>query len=274
MSLTWSDRAIVDAAEAQRPSVPTWVVAALAAVLLHLGAAALAYAHLQSDNDDPELGAQAVEIGLEMTAPHTEQTDLPPGPEADDSTASTAQVEQQTKVEETALPKDTPTETPAPDRVVAPEPDKKPKDDDPKVVTQSSNASAESAASEAAAPPPSPVAVEAPRSVAPTIGTGDSARRVEATWQRELVAYLDHHKRYPAGAPARAAQIVVSFSIDRMGHVLRSEVVKSSGNPAFDEAALAMMRRSDPVPPPPPLLADERLTFTVPVVFRLRNGRG
>ena len=32
-----------------------------------------------------------------------------------------------------------------------------------------------------------------------------------------------------------------------------------------------MLRRSDPVPPPPPLVADEGLTFTLPVVFQVRK---
>lgn len=264
---------LADLAKAPRPSVPTWALAACAALLLHAGAAGLIYRHLHDDADAVDLGAQAMEIGLDLSAPHTEQTDLPPGPEADESAASTAQVEQQAKVEESQLPKDTPTETPDPDQVVAPNAEKKPKDDDPKVMAQPSNASAESVASEAAAPPPSETAVEAPRSVAPAIGTGDSARRIKATWQRELVAYLDRHKRYPTGAPPRTAEILVNFTLDRTGHVVSATVTKSSGNAAFDAAALAMMHRSDPVPPPPPLVADDGLTFTVPVVFRVK-GRG
>jgi periplasmic protein TonB len=35
--------------------------------------------------------------------------------------------------------------------------------------------------------------------------------------------------------------------------------------------ALAMMRRSDPVPQPPPLVADEGLSFTLPVIFRVEG---
>jgi len=48
-------------------------------------------------------------------------------------------------------------------------------------------------------------------------------------------------------------------------------IEKSSGDVAFDEAALAMVRRSDPVPPPPPLIADEGLRFTLPVIFRVKG---
>jgi TonB family protein len=47
--------------------------------------------------------------------------------------------------------------------------------------------------------------------------------------------------------------------------------VKGSGDPVFDEAALAMLHRSDPVPAPPPLIADEGLSFTLPVVFRVKS---
>ena len=112
---------------------------------------------------------------------------------------------------------------------------------------------------------------EGPRSVAPAIGIGESARRARATWQKELVAHLDKHKRYPAERQQKSAEIVVSFVLDRIGHVLSTGIVKGSGDAAFDEAALAMMRRSDPVPQPPPLVADEGLNFTLPVIFRVKG---
>jgi periplasmic protein TonB len=35
-----------------------------------------------------------------------------------------------------------------------------------------------------------------------------------------------------------------------------------------------MVRRSDPVPAPPPLVADDGLSFTVPVIFRVKGGKG
>jgi TonB family protein len=94
---------------------------------------------------------------------------------------------------------------------------------------------------------------------------------VRATWQKELIAHLDKHKRYPAERPQKSAEILVSFALDRMGHVLSTSIVKGSGDRAFDEAALAMVRRSDPVPPPPPLVADEGLSFTLPVIFRVKG---
>jgi periplasmic protein TonB len=62
----------------------------------------------------------------------------------------------------------------------------------------------------------------------------------------------------------------VRFALDRTGHVLSASIVRGSGDASFDEAALAMMRRADPVPPPPPRVADEGLTFTMPVIFRVK----
>jgi TonB family protein len=96
-------------------------------------------------------------------------------------------------------------------------------------------------------------------------------RRARATWQKELVAHLDKHKRYPKERQQKSAEIQIRFTLDRLGHVLSTDIEKGSGDAAFDEAALAMVRRSDPVPMPPPVIADEGLTFTLPVIFRVKN---
>ena len=119
--------------------------------------------------------------------------------------------------------------------------------------------------------PTSTVAEEAPRSVAPEQGIGESARRIRTSWQKELVAHFDRHKRYPSERTQQAAEIVVSFVLDRTGHIVSTDIVKSSGDQVFDAAALSMLQRSDPVPVPPPLVADEGLTFSLPVVFRVKK---
>src|SRR5487761_2438109 len=256
-----------------RPSLRLWIFAALGAVVLHVGGAALAVAHLRIDEPDDTFGTPAIEIGLELTAPHLEPTDLPPGPDAEASVASPALAEQKAEVKETELPKDVPTETADPDRVVTPNSPIKPKEDDTKIAKVQTSASMESVAAEATATPSSEAIPEGTRSVAPAQGTGASAQRQRATWQKELIAHLDRHKRYPAERSLKSAEIVVSFALDRMGHVLSASIVKGSGDKAFDEAALAMVRRSDPVPQPPPAVADEGLNFTLPVIFKVK-GRG
>jgi protein TonB len=255
----------------QKPSRRLWVLAALGALALHIGGGALALSHLQTDDLDESLGAPAIEIGLELMSPRLEATDLPPGPDTDASVASPALSEQKAEVKETELPKDVPTETDDPDRVVAPNDSNKPKEDDPKIAAVQTSASTESVAAEATATPSSEAIQQGPRSVAPAQGTGESLRRMRATWQKELIAHLDKHKRYPAQRSQKSAEILVSFALDRMGHILSTSIIKGSGDAAFDEAALAMVRRSDPVPQPPPLVADEGLSFTLPVIFRVKG---
>jgi TonB family protein len=255
----------------RKPSRRLWIFAGLSAIALHVGGAALAIAHLRTVEPDDSLGAPAIEIGLEMMSPRAEPTDLPPGPDSDASVASPALAEQKAEPKEAELPKDTPTETDDPDRVVTANESNKPKEDEPKTAAVQTSASRESAAAEATATPSSEAIRKGPRSVAPAQGTGESARRVRVTWQKELVAHLDRHKRYPAERSQKSAEILVSFALDRMGHVLSTTIVKGSGDAAFDQAALAMVRRSDPVPPPPPLVADEGLNFTLPVIFKVKG---
>ena len=257
--------------EASRPSRTLWILAGVTALALHVGCAALAVAHLQPEDADDSLGAPAIEIGLEMMAPRLEPTDLPPGPDTEASAASPALAEQKAVVKETELPKDTPTETEDPDRVVTTDESKKPKEEEPEKTAVQTTASSESVASESTAVPSSEVIHEAPRSVAPAQGTGEAARRMRVTWQKELFAHLDKHKRYPTERQQKTAEILVSFELDRMGHVLSASIAKGSGDPAFDQAALAMVRRSDPVPAPPPLVADDGLSFTLPVIFRVKG---
>jgi periplasmic protein TonB len=250
-------------------SRPIWVAAALGAVAIHAGGVALAVASMPDSAVD--LGAPAIEIGVELSSPHLDPADLPIGPDAEAAAASPAVVEQKAVVEHTDLPKAVPTETDDPDRVVAPEETKKPKEDDPKIATVQANPSIESAAAEETATPTAEAAPEAPRSVAPAFGTGESALRERQTWQKELAAHFNKYKRYPADRVMQSAEVVVSFDLDRIGHVLSTKIVKGSGDPSFDEAAIAMLQRANPVPPPPPLVADEGLTFTLPVIFHVKE---
>ena len=109
-----------------------WTVAGIIAVALHAGGVSLAFVSRQAD-PEPDLGAPAIEIGVELAAPRVEQTDLPVGPDTDAAAPSPAQVEQKAVVEQTDLPKAPATETDDPDRVVSPNDSQKPKEDEPKV---------------------------------------------------------------------------------------------------------------------------------------------
>ncbi len=264
------DIAMSDRETEQRPSRRLWILAAIGALAMHVGGAALAVAHLQTDDPVSELGSQGIEIGLEMSSPHLEATDLPAGPDAEASAASAALAEQKAVVKETELPKDVPTETEDPDRVVAPNDSQKPKEDDPKVAAAPTSASTESVAQEAAATPTVEDVPEG-RSRAPVQGTGKSLQRSRVSWFAELTAHFEKHKRNPAVPKFKNVKVLVNVTFDRLGHVISSGIAESSGDRAYDEAALAMLRRSDPVPQPPPLIADEGLNYTLPVIFRVKG---
>ncbi len=264
---------MTDLDASQKTSHWLWAMAAAGAVALHLGGAALGLSYLKTDEPEDDLGAPAIEVGLELSSPKQDPSDLPPGPDSDASVASPAIPEQKAEVKETDLPKDAPRETDDPDRVVTPNDVKKPVEDEVKVAAVQTAASQESVAAEATAAPSSENVPQGEHSVAPAQGIGASLQRVKVKWERELVAHFDRHKRYPADRAQKSAEILVSFVLDRLGHVLSATIAKGSGDSAFDEAALAMIHRSDPVPQPPPAVADEGLSFTLPVIFRVK-GKG
>jgi len=89
----------------------------------------------------------------------------------------------------------------------------------------------------------------------------------------KLMAHLDKHKRYPANA-LKGAEILVSLRARPDGPCAveqRGQGIGRSG-PSMPPR-FSMLKRSDPVPQPPPLVADEGLTFTLPVIFRVK-GKG
>jgi protein TonB len=247
-----------------------WMLAALGAVVIHLGCVALALAFMDREPDD-EVGAPAVEIGIELLAPHSDTPDLPPGPDVEASIASPQTVDQTAVAEQADLPRAVPMETEDPERLVAPVETDKPKDE-PTAPAVPTIASMDSVAVEATAPPSSEMIAESTRSITPVHGIGVSAQRARATWQKELIAHFNRHKRYPTNRIAQAAEILVGFELDETGRVLSSSIVQGSGDASFDEAALAMIRRSDPVPQPPLAVVQEGLSFTLPVIFRAKRG--
>lgn len=110
-----------------------------------------------------------------------------------------------------------------------------------------------------------PKSVAAPRS-------NRASSDAEATWQALLLAHLEKHRRYPARARAARQQGVVNvtFRMNRVGMVLSSSVLRSSGFSALDQAALDTLHRAQPLPRIP----DDRpdiVELTLPVEFFVRR---
>jgi len=122
----------------------------------------------------------------------------------------------------------------------------------------------------AAPVPTAPQSAPAPaeRAAAPAVAPVERATSSAiANWERLLVAQLERHKRYPPQAHGKVGEARLEFSMDRAGKVLASRIVRSSGNEALDQEALALLRRAAPLPPPPAGLPDDRLSFVVPIRY-------
>ena len=88
-----------------------------------------------------------------------------------------------------------------------------------------------------------------------------------ASWQQAIVARIARFQRYPAQAKGATGVANLSFSIDRQGHVLNSQIIKSSGSSVLDAEALFLLTRAAPLPPPPAAVPDTDLTFVLPIRF-------
>jgi TonB family protein len=243
-----------------------WIAAACVAFALHVGSVVFVVTIFRAVDPAVELGAPGQVIGIELTAPVATPSSLPTGPDTQLSVDAMESHEESSSVPQNELPPPPPNVTDQSTPVVTPDKpkptpthDRHVKPPRPKSEASSAQATANSGAE---------TARQAQRSVTQAQGFGESKQRVRSSWQREMMSYIEQHKRYPVDRGQQNAQLTVRFSLDRGGHMLSKSIVKGSGDPSFDAAAMSMLQRSDPVPPPPPLIADENLSFTLPIVFR------
>ena len=82
-------------------------------------------------------------------------------------------------------------------------------------------------------------------------------------WQQALAAWLATHKTYPDEARRQGAEgiVAVRFTIDRSGHVLQVQLIRSAGSAILDAAAEAMLRDAV-LPPLPATISEDKATVT------------
>ncbi|MBE1205870.1 energy transducer TonB family protein [Aminobacter carboxidus] len=97
---------------------------------------------------------------------------------------------------------------------------------------------------------------------APAPGQGGGKAMSPARWQSRVFAHLNRHK--PRNARNRGV-VQVQFSFNAGGDVLSVKLLNSSGDPALDEAAVSLVRRSSPIPAPPPAVPT---SIVVPIDFK------
>lgn len=163
-------------------------------------------------------------------------------------TVSVEQKKIERKPLEIVLPKFTP-----PPQITAPEP----------MFSIAPNPDAIAAAPQRAEPaPPTP----------PSAGPRDTGES-RTSYLGSLLAHLNRYKQYPAEARAARIQgvVMLRFCINRQGKLLSAQIVKSSGKPALDRAAMAMIEQAQPLPEMPAAMVEETLDAVVPVHFSLRG---
>ncbi|MDI3308460.1 MAG: energy transducer TonB [Acetobacteraceae bacterium] len=119
--------------------------------------------------------------------------------------------------------------------------------------------------------PAPPVAAASPAPAAPVPA---ASAMPSASYVARLLGALERQKHYPDAARWRRAQGValLRFRMRRDGTVIGYRIERSAGDPALDEAVLAMIQRASPLPAPPPELqpGQEAIELTVPIRFALR----
>jgi len=243
-----------------------WALSGAAVVFLH-GAVTAAMVNWSDDIVGQPAAAMVVDLAPFPMAPPESTPELPPGPHqmhADNTTATQVSEEKEVveeRVETQQTQEEVQQEVPPvenPEVALAALPPK------PQKEVQQENHEGDP---ETTAPQPIPEAAPAEVAAAQVQGMPTENRsNVIPKWLNLLSAQIERHKRYPDDAKNDRGIAQISFSIDNQGRVLSSHLVTTSGSPALDREALAIIKRAQPFPPPPPGAA---LSFTVPIKFNL-----
>jgi periplasmic protein TonB len=218
-----------------------WSTAGAAVVCIH---AALVGGYLLWHQPDQEIGDDSSIVSVELapidSVADANQRDVAPAPED--------------MIEQRAVPK------------AEKEPDQ-PKIDEPPpppAVTMPDVALPEQK-------PPEKVEEERPPIPRTTARAQGGAPRIEATWQTVLLKHLQQYKRYPQSAQTQGEQgvVLLGFSVDRNGRVIKHHIVQSSGHTDLDNEVMAMIERAQPLPAFPASMTQPILDLTVPIRFSL-----
>ena len=96
----------------------------------------------------------------------------------------------------------------------------------------------------------------------------NAARRSRfwSLYQTELYSAIERHKVHSG----KVGDVLLQVTIAQSGQLLDCAVIKSSGVPELDRAALAALERAAPSPPIPTDVSSGPLTLAVPFRFRTR----
>ena len=94
------------------------------------------------------------------------------------------------------------------------------------------------------------------------------ARDPKSFWVGAIVARIEARKPDLDMHLKAPTTVAVTFVVGRDGKLVSSAVEKSSGDPALDKQAIALLDHAAPFPPMPAALSDDHMAFTVPLRFK------
>lgn len=270
---------MIQSFESRLVRVRRWILGFTAGLLVHIGAIYAALNPAAEEEPEQDLsGPIAIELAPLPVSPRAENLDLPIGPRAEETQASTATPTKAETAKEEEAPNltTTPYEPDDPDlkfskQVLKKETQETPSDDKTTEKVETQQAAMSTPVPETTAPPPSN-APPAPVAAAPQAGLDKTQRIALERWQRKIVVHLNKFKRYPAAARAsrKEGNVVISFTIDRYGRVIRRDVLSGSGTVSLDKAALAILERAGPLPAPPDEIAGSTFDLSLPIEYRVK----
>ena len=257
-----------------------WGASAFAIVAAHAALIAMAM-NWQTQRPAPGVSMPAIMIDLApvTSSPETAPMDIAPGPEMQQADAAPPEPAAAEPVQEQIAP--TPPQE-KPEVVAPPEqkqqparekpepativPEQKPVPIKPKVVRPDAKKPSEA--------PPAPRTSAPPRAerqapAASAISAGAAASAMAAYSQR-VRAHLMRFHQYPSSGNGQRGIARLSFTLNRNGQVQSSRIGGSSGVPAFDSLALALVRQAAPFPAFPPEITYGSMPFSIPVEFKPR----
>jgi periplasmic protein TonB len=220
-----------------------WSVAATVVLGIHAAAISCYLLwHVPEEDIGDDASVVTVELAPIDSTPDAVERDVAPAPETMIESKALPEPQQVQKPTEEVKVERPPDETPS----IIPEPVVKP----PEKVEQ--------------ARPPAPFTAQRVK--------GGARNIIAPSWQSSLVRQLQRNKRYPSAAQSRNEEgvVLLSFSLDRTGHVLARHIARSSGFADLDEEVMAMLLRAEPLPAFPASMPQARLDLTVPIRFSLR----
>jgi len=120
---------------------------------------------------------------------------------------------------------------------------------------------------------PAPLRPQASQAPSSRENTGGMAASADPTafnrYAAQLRAALQSRLRYPAAEDAARISGVatVRFTVLRSGRIVSASLVRSAGNAALDQAALAAASPGSMLPAAPDAISQEQFTFSIPLKF-------